>query len=311
MARQLDTSTLDAAARHYAGLFLADTGPKNRDWVMAQFHNFTFKDEFDYIVDAMKQRLGRQPLADFNSLAALRFTHRLDSTFEELLASKLAIDPDGEHIPGRIGTTQIGQRVVGKRHKVIETAMGSRALIKDEYWPLYAGEGHERAAGNPFNAADTLPPGSEPLPVGALNTRISNECAILAVDAIVDNLDEGTGAAILRGRTGAQPADPDTAATGTLLFTLTYSATAFGAGVDAGPGGRATANAVTDDSSADATGTVGYCRVSSTNDGATPLDDHLDGEAGTAGADFNFNTVAIVAGATVSLTSHTVTMPEA
>jgi len=88
------------------------------------------------------------------------------------------------------------------------------------------------------------------------------------------------------------------------------SAAAFGAAADAAPGGTATASAVTDDASADATATLGYCRASSTADGATPVDDHLDGEAGTSGADFNFSTLAIVSGATISLTSWTVTQPE-
>lgn len=144
----------------------------------------------------------------------------------------------------------------------------------------------------------------------ALNTRISNECAILACDAVVDNLDEGTGAAVIQGRTGAQPADPDTAVTGTLLFTLVCTDPAFGNAADNTGSARATAAAITDDSSADATGTLGYCRASATNDGATPLDDHIDGEAGTSGADFNFNTLSIVAGATVSMTAWTVDMPE-
>jgi len=144
----------------------------------------------------------------------------------------------------------------------------------------------------------------------ALNTRISNECAVLACNAIVDNLDEGTGAAVIQGRTGAQPADPDTTVSGTLLFTLVCSDPAFGNAADAAPGATATASSITDDSSADATGTLGYCRASATNDGATPLDDHIDGEAGTSGADFNFNTLSIVSGSTVSMTSWTATMPE-
>jgi len=144
----------------------------------------------------------------------------------------------------------------------------------------------------------------------ALNTRISNEVALLMADACVDNLDEGAGAAVIQGRTGAQPAGADTATSGTNLFTLVCSDPAFGNAADGAPGGVATASAVTDDSSADATGTLGYCRASSTADGATPADDHIDGEAGTSGADFNFNTLAIVSGATVSLTSWTVTMPE-
>lgn len=308
--RALDTQTLDNAARYYAGLFIADRGARNRDWVMGQFYNFTFRDEFDFVATSLKNCLSPQGAADFNALAAARFTPRTDEVFESLLREKLAIDLDGNHIPGVIGTTQVhGQRIVGSRAKAVRLKSGRGVvLLKNEYWPIYAGEQEERLVDS--GVADPLPPGAQGLPVGALNTRISNECAILAADAIVDNLDEGTGAAIFRGRTGTQPADPDTAATGTLLFTLTCSDPAFGAAADANPGGRATANAVTDDSSADATGTVGYCRAHSTNDGATPLDDHIDGEAGTAGADFNFNTTSIVAGATVSLTSWTVTMPE-
>jgi hypothetical protein len=144
----------------------------------------------------------------------------------------------------------------------------------------------------------------------ALNTRISNECAILACDAVVDNLDEGTLGAVIQGRTGAQPADPDTAVSGTNLFTLTCTDPAFGGAVDNTGSARATASAITDDTSADATGTLGYCRASSSSVANTPLDDHIDGEAGTSGADFNFNTLAIVSGATVSMTAWTVDMPE-
>ena len=113
------------------------------------------------------------------------------------------------------------------------------------------------------------------------------------------------------GRSGAQPADPDTAVSGTLLFALNANtSTTFGAAADAAPGAIATAGTIDDDTSANATGTVGYVRASSANSVDTPLDDHIDGEAGTSGADFNFNTVAIVSGATVSLTSWTVTQPE-
>jgi hypothetical protein len=85
---------------------------------------------------------------------------------------------------------------------------------------------------------------------------------------------------------------------------------AFGAAADAAPGAIATAATITGDSSADATGTAGYCRASSTTDGATPLDDHIDGEAGASGADFNFNTVSIVSGASVDITAFTVSLPE-
>ena len=82
---------------------------------------------------------------------------------------------------------------------------------------------------------------------------------------------------------------------------------AFGAATDANPGGLLTASAIADDTSADATGTAGYFRMRATGAGA---DDVADGECSTAGADMNFNTTAITAGSTVSITSMTVTMPE-
>jgi len=139
----------------------------------------------------------------------------------------------------------------------------------------------------------------------ATNTRLSNAAAKAACDAVVDLIDGGATAGYVEIRTGAQPADPDTAATGTLLATLTCSDPAFGAAADGAPGGVATANAVTDDSSADATGTAGWFRVYDSNAVAI-----FDGECGTSGADMNFNSVEISSGAAVSITSWTYTHPE-
>ncbi len=301
MTRNLDTATLDGAAKHYAGLFLRDTEPFPREWVMGQFFNFTFKDEFDYLTGAIRGQLGAVALADFDARAKKAFKPRSEATFAGLLADKLAIAPDGAHIPGKIGTANLGARVVGKR-------IDRNGAIRNAYWPIYAGEGEERAADS--GVADALPEGTEPLPLGALNTRIANVIAIKACDIIVDELDTGTADGMIEGRSGAQPADPDTAVTGTLLFALDLATPAFGAAVDDAPGAIATAGAIADDTSADNTGTLGYCRASSSNSFPTPLDDLIDGEAGTSGADFNFNTLSIVSGSTVSMTSWTVTMPE-
>lgn len=140
----------------------------------------------------------------------------------------------------------------------------------------------------------------------ALATRISNAAAKAACDAIVDLLDAGAGAALVRIYDGTQPADPDTAvSTQTLLAELTCSDPAFGAAADAAPGGRATANAVTSDSSANATGTASWFRALDSNGVAI-----LDGSVGTSGCDMNINSVSITSGAAVSITSWTVTMPE-
>jgi hypothetical protein len=148
--------------------------------------------------------------------------------------------------------------------------------------------------------------------VGAAAMGISNVAAIASCNAVVDLLDEGSAGAVGKGYTTARPADVDTAISAqTLLFTLVASTTAFGAAADGAPGGEATAAAITDDASADATGTLAFMRWSSSNDGAAALDDHIDGNAGTSGEDYNFNTLAIVSGATVAMSSWTVTAPEA
>lgn len=324
--RQLDTETLKGAARHYFRSFLSEdrkSPNSNGDlifvdgpsYVMQDFYNFTFKDEFDWLLAAVKKKMGPDELSRFEELAAKHFKPRSEETLEQLLKEKLAIDPDGNHIEGAIGTTQLGNRIVGARAVQVTTKrFGVINLVKNAYWPIYAGEAEERLAGRVKEnvgddgpGADPLPEGTPSLPVGATNPNISAVAAIGACDFIVDDLDKGSTAATIRGRTGAQPADPDAAESGTLLFTLTMSATAFGAASDAAPGGQASAAAITDDSSADATGTLSYCRVGATGTGA---DDTLDGEAGTSGSDFNFNTLSIVSGSTVSMTSFTVTVPQ-
>ncbi len=337
--RALLTDTLDLAAADYAGQFLlptvfsakvSDRAIGGRDWVMSNFYNAHFKDEFDYLLAAFRENLGARPLADFDKLAKARFEPRDDEMFRHLLETKRAIDPDGKHITGKIGTSQVnGRRYIGTHLIEVETpesivrhrrllALGQPFERRREtymktaarYWNIYAGETEERIAGS--GVADDLPPGTPGMPVGALNTRISNECAQLGANAIVDNLDEGSVGAVIEGREGAQPADPDTVVSGDLLFQLNADdATTFGAASDGNPGGLKTAGTIDDDISANDTGTLGYCRASSANSLDTPLDDHVDGEAATpTGGDFNFNTLAIVGGATVSLTSWTITMPE-
>lgn len=142
----------------------------------------------------------------------------------------------------------------------------------------------------------------------ANNFRISNVCAKAMADTFDDQVQIGSTASVIDIRTGAQPADPDTAATGTLLGTLTMTdPNPFGSATDANPGGLLTAASITQDSSADATGTAGYFRIRATGTGA---DDVADGECGTSGADLNFNTVSITSGSAISITSLTVTMRE-
>jgi hypothetical protein len=140
----------------------------------------------------------------------------------------------------------------------------------------------------------------------ATATRISNACAIAACDAIVDRCDLGSPPATCKIYTGTQPTDPDTAVGAqVLLGTLTFSNPAFGSAADANPGGRATASAITSDSSADATGTAAWFRVA--QGGGTAL---WDGSVGTSSADMIVNSVSFVTGAEIAISSWTFTVPE-
>jgi hypothetical protein len=104
----------------------------------------------------------------------------------------------------------------------------------------------------------------------------------------------------LRLYDGAQPADPNVAiTTHVLLAELRFANPAFATAA----GGIASANALTGDSSANATGTAAWFRAFKA-DGTSPV---FDGTVGTAGCDINLSTVAIVAGVSVNITAFTVT----
>lgn len=129
-------------------------------------------------------------------------------------------------------------------------------------------------------------------------TTISAGAANAAVDAITALLNGGH----IEIRTGAQPAGPGAAATGTLLGTLTLSATAFGTA----SGGTATANAITGDTSADASGTAGWFR-GYTSASAGVIDGAITATGG--GGDMELDNTGIVAGGTIDVSSWTITMP--
>ena len=108
---------------------------------------------------------------------------------------------------------------------------------------------------------------------------------------------------VIKFYTGAPPADPSVAATGTLLATLACSAT-FGvvtAGVSGGAAAVLTANAITSANGV-ATGTPGYARIE-TSAGAGVVD--LD--VGTSGTSIIMTPDTITSGAPVNITSLTIT----
>lgn len=131
----------------------------------------------------------------------------------------------------------------------------------------------------------------------ALNTQKSNACVNAEADAMATLLNTG----YLRIYDGAQPATADTAVGAqVLLAELRFNATAFPAAV----AGVLTANAITADASANASGTAAWFRALQSN-GTSAV---LDGTVGTATSNMIVATTTITAAQTVSCSSLTITV---
>ena len=124
----------------------------------------------------------------------------------------------------------------------------------------------------------------------------STEAMINAFTALLNN-------GFIEVYTGSQPS-VDGSLSGTLLATMTFGATAFANATASGSGGSAAANTITGGTAGNA-GTAGYFALVTSGSATVGT-----GSVGTSGADLNFNTLSIVAGAIVSCTSFTVTMPQ-
>lgn len=131
----------------------------------------------------------------------------------------------------------------------------------------------------------------------ALNPKYSDTMVNAEANAVGDALNSG----YIRIYDGSQPTNADTAVGAqTLLAELRFGADAFGNA----SGGVITANAITDDSSANATGTATWARILASN-GTTVW---FDGSVGTSNANVILNTTSIVSGAVVSCSSLTFTV---
>lgn len=134
------------------------------------------------------------------------------------------------------------------------------------------------------------------------NVRIADTTRDAMMNEFDVQCNAGT-AAIIEIYSGVQPATADTAKSGnTLLATLTASAEMWGVSSN----GVLTLAGVTDDSSADATGTAAWARILIQAVGATVF----DCDVGTSGTTIILNTVSIVSGGTVSITSGTMTFSD-
>lgn len=124
-----------------------------------------------------------------------------------------------------------------------------------------------------------------------------------ALNAYLDRADAGSGAAVIEIRTGSQPADADTAASGTLLVTFTCADPAW----EAASGGVKNLDADPDlTATAGAAGTAGWARMKDSA-GVTVVDGSVTASGG--GGDFIINSTAITNGQEVKLTLGSITDP--
>lgn len=124
-----------------------------------------------------------------------------------------------------------------------------------------------------------------------------------AANAMMDALDTAVAAGKLRiyDSASAPPTNADDSiGSDSQLAELTFGTPAFGDSSN----GTLTANAITADSSADATGTADYFRI--WNSAGTTC--YFQGTVGTASCDLNLNSTSIQSGANVSVTSLTLTL---
>lgn len=129
-----------------------------------------------------------------------------------------------------------------------------------------------------------------------------------ALDSLVDRIDAGTGAGKVRIYSGTPPADADTALSGnTLLAELAMTDPAFGNAADSSPGATATASAISNDASADNTGTATFFRILD-SDNNVVCQGSVSGTGG--GGELQLNSTTINAGVIVSITSMTAFMAE-
>lgn len=134
-----------------------------------------------------------------------------------------------------------------------------------------------------------------------LSTLIRNDMGDTAVDAIDRGTSNPNGYAEFR--TTTKPANPQTAAPGTLLATVRFSNPAYGTFSN----GRAVANPIASDENVAASGVCGWFRVYDCD--GTPL---WDGEVTITGGggDIEFDNINFIQGGTVHLTELDAVMPE-
>jgi hypothetical protein len=132
------------------------------------------------------------------------------------------------------------------------------------------------------------------------NIRPTTTSRNAMLQAILDRINLGSGPGTIKIYDGAQPANGDTAPSGTLLATLAFSDPASGAPAS----GSVTFSAIAEVNAA-ATGTATWARIADSTAASV-----FDGDVKSDGTGFiNFNRTDFVAGGPVRITSFVLTVP--
>lgn len=124
-------------------------------------------------------------------------------------------------------------------------------------------------------------------------------------NAMLDQIETVLGtSAVLKIRTGAQPANVAAADSGTVLATINLASDWASA---AASGAKSFSGLPVSDPSADNTGTAGHFRLYQ-SDGTTA---HMQGSVGTSGTDLIVDSTSFTAGQTFNVTAWTWTAPGA
>lgn len=145
------------------------------------------------------------------------------------------------------------------------------------------------------------------------DTRISNLAALAACDAIVDRVDllSVQAAGRCEIRSGAPPAEVETADSGTLLTSIDLNQPAFDAAADQAPGAQAALDVtpVPSNTSATAAGTAGHYRIKDRATTPVPIWQNTCGGL-ASGEGMELSNVNIALGQAVSITAGTMDVPE-
>ena len=135
------------------------------------------------------------------------------------------------------------------------------------------------------------------------NFRIATTSRNSMLDALSAKIDADLSPGTIKIYSGTQPANADTSLSGnTLLATLTFSDPSG----QPASAGMLTFDPITQDASADASGTATFARIADSSG-----DTVFDCDVGTSGATINLNTITIVTGGPVAITSFTVSIAAA